>query len=792
MRPSRTSVLALTGLLAASPARAQDAPPADDPKKAPSAAGAQDTAPPADADDPSKPPGFREEVVVTAQKRTEAVADIPASVTVVGGQLLEQQRADDFQDLVPLVPGLSISTARPGVTRITLRGINTGGVASTVGVYFDDVPFGSSTGLANGSIVSGDFDTYDLARIEVLRGPQGTLYGASSVGGVMKYIPNRPNPDRFEARLTGSVETVDNGDPGYNLTGLVNVPVGDKVAIRASGFYRFDSGFIDSIGNNPVPSLTNPAINVIDGTLVENGLNSIDRFGGRFAALIKASDRFSVNLAAQLQDLDSDASSTVDADPATLEPLNSTPVQSRYQSEFNDTKYRVYSATADWDFGAASLESITSFGAFESDFHTDLAIATNLTGGPPLASLVTLLFGNAQTRPLSAILPQTTSTDKFTQELRIVSRESESLDWLVGGYYTDEDSAIEQKILAVEAETETVAAGVPTLADLSLDSTYRELAAFANATWHVTPRLDLAFGGRISHNEQKASQLSDGPLVGGSTRYDDVESSESPFTYSFAPRFETGSNSSIYGRIATGFRPGGPNVLPPAAPPTVPRTYDSDRLTSYELGLKVGGGPADKFSVEFSGFYLDWEDVQLFLVVNNFGINGNGGTAVSKGFELATSVYPASGLALSLNAAYTDAKLTEDTSPTVGGMDGDPLPYVPEWSFGINADYEWTLTGNTRAYVGGSLGYTGERTVQFNNRAPDGSIRQADSYVTLNLRAGAYLGRWAVELYGKNLTNDLGVTTINTPGPLPNGALGLGLTRPRSIGVSVSTRFWGS
>jgi len=783
MRVSRTSVLALTGLLAAAPAWAQETAPSQAKEK-------EQEAPP--ADDASKPPHFREEVVVTAQKRTEAVQDIPASVTVVGGQLMEQQRADDFQDLVPLVPGLSTATGRPGVTRITLRGVNTGGVASTIGVYFDDVPFGSSTGLANGAVLSGDFDTFDLARVEVLRGPQGTLYGASSLGGVIKYVPNRPSSERFEARLMGSVEAVDNGDPGYALTGLVNAPLGDKAAFRGSGFYRFDSGFIDSIGNNPVASLTNPALNVIDGTLVASGLNSLDRFGGRFALLFKPSDKFTVNLAAQLQNVDSDASSTVDADPDTLEPLNNDPVQSRYQSEFNNTKYRVFNATADWDFGAASLQSITSFGRFESDFHTDLAIASGLTGGPPLASLVTLLFGDAAARPLSAILPQTTGTDKLTQELRLVSAKNETFEWLVGGYYTDEDSAIEQKILAVEAGTDTTAAGIPELADLSLDSTYEEIAGFGNATWHATPRFDLALGGRLSHNKQVASQLADGVLVGGLTRFDDVESSESPFTFSVAPRYEIGKSASVYGRVATGFRPGGPNVLPPGAPADVPRTYDSDRLTNYELGLKTGGAPADKFSLDLSAFYLDWEDVQLFLVVNDFGINGNGGTAESKGLEFAASVYPTSGLTLSANGAYTDSKLTQDTDPIVGGEDGDPLPYVPEWSFGLNADYEWTLTGSNRAYVGGSLGYTGDRTADFGNRTSDGRIRQLDGYTTLNLRAGAYFGRWSVELYGKNLTNERGVTVINEPGFLPNGAVGLGLVRPRTVGVSVATRFWGS
>jgi outer membrane receptor protein involved in Fe transport len=210
------------------------------------------------------------------------------------------------------------------------------------------------------------------------------------------------------------------------------------------------------------------------------------------------------------------------------------------------------------------------------------------------------------------------------------------------------------------------------------------------------------------------------------------------------------------------------------------------------VGLKTGGGSSDRFALDVSAFYLDWEDIQLFAVVNDFGVNGNGGTAVSKGLELAATVFPRSGLALSLNAAYTDAKLTEDTDPVVGGLDGDPLPYVPEWSFGLNADYEWSVRGNSRAFVGGSLGYTGERTVQFNSRTADDSIRRADSFVKLDLRAGAFLGRWSVEVYGKNLTNDMGVTSVGAAGALPNDALALGLTRPRTIGISVGTRFWGS
>jgi iron complex outermembrane recepter protein len=789
MRPSRTSVLALAGLLAATLAAAQEKPSAPEKEKPQSPE--TKAAAPGEPDDVSRPVAFREDVVVTAQKRTEVVEEIPASVTVVTGQLIEQQGATDFQDLVPLVPGLSVTSTRPGVTRVTLRGINTGGVASTVGVYFDDVPFGSSTGLANGAILSGDFDTFDVARVEVLRGPQGTLYGASSIGGVMKYVPNRPSTERFEARFLGNGETIANGDPGYGLTGMVNVPLGDRVAARASGFYRFDNGFINSIGNNPIPSLTDPSVAVVRGTRTLDGLNSVDRFGGRAAVLFKPSAKLSFNFAAHVQNLNSDGSSIVDADPGSLEPVNTSPVQSSYQSEFNDTKYRLYSGTIDWDFGAARVESITSYGTFESDFRSDLALATALTGGPPLASVTTFLFGDAQARPLSAVLPQTTSTDKFTQEVRLVSPKGKHFDWLVGVYYTDEDSAIKQKIAAVEANTDTLAGDIPLLADISLTSTYKEKALFGNATWHVAPRFDMSFGARGSKNDQVASQSSDGSLVGGPTKYDDAKSSESPFTWSVAPRFELHEHSSIYGRVATGFRPGGPNVLPPAAPANVPRTYDSDRLTSYELGLKTSG-KNDKFALELSGFYLDWEDIQLLAVVNNFGINGNGGTAVSKGVELAAAVFPASGLTLALNGAYTDAKLTQDTDPVVGGKDGDPLPYVPEWSFSFNADYEWTVMGRSRAHVGGGLGYTGDRTIEFDNRAANGSLRHAGKIVTLDLRAGLHTGKWSVELYGRNLTNERGVTSIGSAGFLPNGALGLGLIRPRTIGVSIGTRVFGS
>ena len=739
-----------------------------------------------------EPLAFSNEVVVTSAKRTQTLLKIPQSITVLSEDTLEQQRVEDFLDFVPLVPGLSVVTDTPGQTRITLRGINTGGVSSTVGVYVDDVPFGSSTGLANGAILAGDFDTFDVARIEVLRGPQGTLYGASSLAGVFKYVMNAPSTEGVEARVLGSVETVDGGGLGYSFKGMVNLPVSDQWAVRASGFYRYDDGYIDSIGNNPIPSLTTPGVNVVDGTLVLEDINTVDTYGGRFAALFKPSDTFSLTLAAQIQQIESGAPNGVDADPTTFEPLYGGLVQSRYQRETVDTEYQIYSATMDWDLGAANLVSVTSFGVFEQNLRVDAAYTMALTPGIPLASFLTYALGDDITNPLSAILPQTTSTDKFAQELRLVSKDNDSFDWLVGGYYTDEESAIEQQIVALTANTEEPAPGIPVLADLSLPSTYEEFALFGDATWHVTPQFDLSFGGRGSWNDQTASQFGEGPLI-GTVSFPEITSSENPFTYSFSPRYELNKNSSIYGRIATGFRPGGPNVLAPGTPEDVPRTYDSDSLTSYEVGWKMTGS-SGTFSLDIAAYYLDWEDIQLLAVVNGFGINANGGTAVSKGGEFSFSVLPTTGLTLSFNGAYTDAYLTEDTNdPTLGGLDGDPLPYVPDWTFGLLADYEWLAGADWTMYVGGILGYTGERAFDYDVRTADGSPRNLDGYYTVDLRAAAYVGRWTLELYGKNLTNESGITSVDASGlALPNGAYGLGLIRPRTFGMAVGFRFWGS
>lgn len=722
-----------------------------------SQAWAQDTAP-AEAEETDD-----RVIVVTAQKREQQLIDVPQSITAVGGNTLERQQASNFQDYLKLVPGLQLNQSTAGQGRLVLRGINTGGVASTVGVYMDETTFGSSSGLVNGAILSGDFDTFDLERIEVLRGPQGTLYGASSLGGVLKFVTKRPNTEAFEARARGSVETVKGGDLSYMGSAVVNVPLGDTLAVRATGFYRDFGGFIDSIGTG--------------GSDVEENINDYRSYGGRVSALFEPSDQFSIQVGAYFQNLESDASSSVESNPTTARTLYGRLTQSQFVPEFTDVKYRVYNGVINYDFGFASLVSASSYSTLDQQFLSDLT--------PQYGGLIQAIFG----KPNNFLLRQQTGVKRFTQEVRLQSPESDSLEWLFGGYYSNEEGLIDQAFDAVVPNTLTSVSGLPLLGLATLTSTYREFAGFGNATLHLGSRFDITVGGRYSKNKQTGGQSSDGALAGGPRTLPTARSKEDVFTYSVAPKFKVSDQFSVYARVAKGFRPGGPNVLAPGAPENL-RSYASDSLISYELGVKAE--TLDRtFSIDAAVYQIDWKDIQVFGQINNFGVNFNGGKAESKGFEFTATMRPTSGLAFSVNGAYTDAKLKDDTPAQVGGLAGDQLPFTPKFSIGANADYEWALGENSTAFVGASLRSLSKQTATYNLafRNANGRQRSLPAYEVLDLRAGVDFGKFSLEAYVKNLTDSDGKTSFEAPGNSPLGAAVTGMIRPRTMGVTLTAGF---
>ncbi|UZK65373.1 TonB-dependent receptor [Sphingomonas sp. M1-B02] len=713
-------------------------------------------APPAFAQDASA--GQDEsQIVVTAQKREQVLIDVPQSVSVVSGATLERQQAVTFQDYAKLIPGLQLEQSNPGEARIVLRGINTGGVASTVSTYIDETPFGSSSGQNNGAILAGEFDTFDVARIEVLRGPQGTLYGASSLGGVVKFVTNAPQTESIEARARGTVETTEGGELSYMGQAMVNLPVSDKIAIRGSGFYRSYGGYIDSIGTA--------------GSDVAENINGSKSYGGRLSALLTPSEALTVRLSAVLQDFDSDAASVVDVDAATLAPLYGGLTQSQYVPEFTKVKYRLYNGTINLDLGAAELLSSTSYAIQDVTLRDDLTTA----------------YGAALGVPSDIGMAQMTNLTKWTQELRLQSPTSDSFEWLLGGYYTHEKGGIFQRIDLFTPGTLTIDPAMPQVADIFTTSTYEEYAAFANATLHFGPRFDITVGGRYSHNSQYADQGGTGLLAPPAL---ESESSEDVFTWSGAAKYKLSQNAALYARVAKGFRPGGPNLLPPGVPAGTPLSYKSDSLISYEVGVKAETAD-NSFSIDAAAFRINWTDIQLFTVINGFGLNANGGKAKSEGFEFTATARPTRGFVVSLNGAYTRARLTNDTDPNVGGLAGDTLPFTPEFNWNANADYSWNVGGETEAFVGASLRSLSKQRANFD--AGFGAAYGLDrptvpAYEVIDLRAGLDFGRFTVDIFAKNLANARGVTDVSTGGGLPvapNGAITTGIVRPRTFGITL-------
>jgi outer membrane receptor protein involved in Fe transport len=329
---------------------------------------------------------------------------------------------------------------------------------------------------------------------------------------------------------------------------------------------------------------------------------------------------------------------------------------------------------------------------------------------------------------------------------------------------------------------------------VDLASKYKEYAAFANTTFHFGQRYDLDVGARYSRNKQDALQTQDGALVGGASTMT-ANSSEHVFTYAVAPKFKIDDRNSVYARAAKGYRPGGPNVLPPNPPAGTPTTYGSDSVMSYEIGYKSISSDG-KLSFEVAAFHIDWKDIQLLAVVNGFGVNTNGAGATSNGVEFNATVRPVQGLRLSANGSYNNARLDDDTDPLVGGVKGDRLPFSPKVSFGVMADYRWTLGATTQAYAGASVRHLSDQSASFDGtyRTAHGRQREVPSYSVIDAHFGVDMGMWTLEAYGKNLGNSngkvsTGAQTANGMNVAPNGAINTGVIAPRTLGVTLTKEF---
>ncbi|HVW68753.1 MAG TPA: TonB-dependent receptor [Steroidobacteraceae bacterium] len=689
-----------------------------------------------------------DEVVVTAQKREEHLLDVPIPVTAVSAQTLVDNNLLRLQDYYTSIPNFNVTPGVQSSQALTIRGITSAGGNPTVAVLVDDAPFTASTSTGNGTLVP-DIDPSDLARVEVLRGPQGALYGASSMGGLLKFVTVDPSTAGFSGHVQAGFSSVANGDAlGYNFRASANVPLSDTLAVLVSGFTREDPGYVD---------------NVLTG---QNGINEDHAAGGHLSALWRPVDGVSLKVGALYQQINSGGSSDWN------EAVNGyvgPPVGDLQQSYGRgigpyDREIQQYSANLTARIGAIDLAAISAYGINQFADSFDLTYQF----GPAAQAL----FGVGAAPVLNS-----GQSRKFSQEIRLSAPVGPHFDWLIGGFYTHEASKFGQAIEATVPLTGEVA-GV--LATLSVPTTYQEYAVFTDLTYKLSERFNIQFGGRQSRIEQGYTQLEAGPAVGGSFVLPQVDTSANVFTYLVTPQLKLSPDFMTYARLASGYRPGGPNASPGVG---TPPAYSPDKTKNYEIGAK--GELLDRrLTFDASLYYIDWNGIQISLLNNQTELtyNANGGKAKSEGAELSVEAKPLRGLTISGWAVWSDAVLTGDfpATSTAYGVSGDRLPYSSRFSGNLSFQEEFPLWGSFSGFGGAQASYRSGWVGIFQSDP----VRQAyPGYTTVDLRAGAKNDAWSVNLFANNVTDRRAALVGGLDNFPPWSFWGI---QPRTVGMNVT------
>lgn len=701
------------------------------------------------------------EVVVTAQKRSERLEDVPVPVTAIRADELVSNNQVRLQDYYTSVPSLTLTPNVASNQVLSIRGITTGnGTNPTVGITVDDVPFGSSTNSGGGLVVP-DFDPGDLARVEVLRGPQGTLYGASSMGGLLKFVTLDPSTSDFRGQVQAGTESIRNGSGlGYTVRGSVNVPVSDSVAIRASAFDRRDPGYID-----------NPVLGI-------DGINEARASGGRLSALWRAGEDLSIKLSAFYQNLRGDGLNDVNMaiNGYTGAPLGD--LQQNYARGVGpyDRKSQAYSATVAAKAGTFDLTSISGYNINSFTDSWDYSFG--------LSSTVQPLFGVT-----GAPVFDDNRTTKFTQELRASTPIGPYLDWLLGAFYTRERSTFVQRILASDPLTGAEAAE---FGRVSFPTTYDEYAGFTDVTVRITRLFDIQLGARESHIKQTYSEVDSGayteafyflpsPIV-----YPERETTANAFTYLVTPRLKLTQDVLLYARLASGYRAGGTNTSPGDPP-----TFSPDKTINYEVGTKAGFLD-HRIYVDASLYYIDWKNIQVQLIdpATFLSYTTNGSRAKSQGVELSAQTQPLRGLTVGAWATWDDAVLTRDFPPnsSVFGFSGDRLPYSSRFSANVSVRQDFPLSAQLTGFVGADVSYIGNRMGVFASVFGSPERQTFPAYTKTDLRIGAKLQSWTLNVFANNVADRRGVLTGGLGAYPPFAFIYI---QPRTIGLTLTKEFEG-
>jgi len=667
-----------------------------------------------------------DEIIVTAQKREQRLIDVPISISVLGEDDLKDSHIKDMADLAYVVPNLTITKQAGGMQRISLRGIgNVEGTSVLVGIYLDETPLSLHPAIQAG------LQTIDLERVEVLKGPQGTLYGQGSSGGTIRFITKKPSFEGFHGELGGTAYTTKDGSASQEITAIANLPVvDDTLAFRIAATYKDIGGWID-----------HPDINKEDA-------NDTELSNVRVKGLWQVSDPLSIEMTATRSRENAGALSQTNFGP-TSDSNYRTVVRNGFDLPSTDVDHQadIYNLTLNYDFGFATLTSSTS----------DMSVTNDISS---------LSFNILQDLDINSggyNIGDANELDGFAQEIRLTSNESDNWDWTVGAFYTDTEDL--HTIASGGSSTDGV--GVVFFTNLTVAESSETTSLFANVGYHFSEQLTLSIGTRYFEDERTFSI----PLFGISEAdtFDNLSSTAS-LSYAVADQ------ANIYFSVAEGYRSGGFNWFSSI-------TFEPETVTTYELGAKAAlfngrmtaeGALYHSEYSNYQGLSFDGDLTSIFTL--------NPGEAEIQGIELSTQISITEGLTLGLSGNYTDTEFTKTSLTVPIYNQGDSITGIPKYSYSLNTRYNFNWSSSVSGFA--YIEYNRQAGAYNTDRRRSTQVRKSSPIGQLNAKVGAEWEDFNVNLFARNLTNDMR-GTIATP---VLGALD-SQNRPRTLGVEFTYAF---
>ncbi len=735
--------------------------------------------------------GQLEEVIVTAEKRESTVQTTPISLTAVSGADIEARGLTDLSSLMQSIPGVSIRTSGPGLAEFEMRGVSsTGGNSPTVGFYYDDTPLTAPAATNEGKIVISPA-LYDLSRVEVLRGPQGTLYGSGSMGGTIKVVPNAPDPSAFDASAETVLGDTDHGGFDHAENAMVNLPFGGGIAaVRIVGSYASDSGYLDRVVIAPGAFPINEGSvrgNVLAAPVAKDykGVNDTERTTVRISAVLQPIDGLSITPALFYQKLRAGDLPYVDSVPGTNAHYQPFDTPEPYSDEFKmgtfNLKYRT---------DAFEINSTTSYWTRHEPVVQDASESWQT--GLALPS-----FDPAAGGIGAAVGIEDEYSHQTTEELRIASAGESSLKWLAGYFYEDFRSDWDVQFPAAGA--------VPDFGSTALFTYYNptkilQQSFFGEATYNITSAFAVTAGlRRYAYDESVVINQSGAlatPGITGSSEKDQGVTPKFSLSYTVSP------DLLLYTTAAKGFRPGGGTGPVPTSGPLScetelqseygstkfvagPTSFKSDSVWSYELGEKLRAAD-NRVTVNSSLYFEKWTGVQQTNALSPCGYiyTVNAGDAHIYGGELEVQAVLVHDLVLSANTGYVHAALVSSTLLNAGFNPGTAIQDDPHWTASASLAYRHDLTDRLAATARIDSSYVGSRTDETY------SINTVPSYALTNLRAGVQSKNWSAIVFVNNVANKRAILNDITQAAVNLATYNrVAVSQPLTAGIDLNYRF---